>query len=293
MSTFPEISTWLEIDLQQAKTGKYEHALGREDTDERAAVIPKLKVLISDAHEDARNRLRNLVRGSLDPLDELDAVDPAEGYPEKLHLTTLKGYFGEVLAGLVAENLDPFGHDDWEVPAYLFRFHLVEFQHLDMIDQTGRAASVRPGRTGDDCLAFRRNGDGEIVAALFCEAKCTRGHDSGLIDDAHEKSSLSNLRPVDIPQLIEVLLDSKEPAAARWVDALRKLHLKGANPGPGYERADQVTYVCGRSPASKTQKTWISTDKPHTKYTGGRRLHVAEIHMTDVEELIEEIYGVV
>jgi hypothetical protein len=293
MSTFPEISNWLEVDVQRAATGKYEHSLCREDTKERAAVIPTLKVLISDAHEDARNRLRNLVRGSLDPLGEDDPNDPAEGYPEKLHLTTLKGCFGEILAGLVAANLNPFGHDDWVVPAYLFRFHLVEFQHLDMMTQSGEAAAPRPGRTGDDCLAFRRNEDGEIIAALFCEAKCTKGHRSSLVDDAHEKSSLPNLRPVDIPQLIEVLLDSKEPAAARWVEALRKLHLKGANPGPSYERVDQVTYVCGKCPSSKTQKTWITTDKPHAKYSGGRRLHVAEIHLTDVEDLIQEVYGVV
>lgn len=292
MGTFPEISTWLVVDVQKSANGRYEHALGREGYNKRAAVLPRLKELITEAHEDARKRLRGLIGDSLDPLGEDETRDPAEGYPHTLQMHTLKGYFGEILAGLVAENFEPFGYEDWEVPAYLFRFHLVEFQQLDFMDQTGEEAGVRPGRTGDDCLAFRRNGDGNIVATLFCEAKCTKDHRSTLIEDAHEKSSLPNLLPVDLLQLIEVLSDSKSEAAARWVNALRRLYLRGPNPGSGYERIDQVTYVCGRQPAAKGQKTWITTDKPHEKYTGGRRLHVAEIQLNDVEDLIEEAYGV-
>lgn len=293
MATFPQIKTWLVINVSRSTNGTYEHALGREDGDGRAAVMPRLKELIKDAHEDARKRLRALASGSLDPLGEADARDPADGYPQELHMQTLKGYFGEVLAGLVAENLDPFGLADWKVPAYLFRYHLVEFQHLEFMAQVGEKAEPRPGRTGDDCLAFRCNGDGDVVAALFCEAKCTKGHSASLIDDAHEKSSLSNLLPVDLLQLIEVLSDSKTKAAARWVKALRKLYHKGPNPGDGYDRLDQVTYVCGKQPANMGQKTWIATDKPHPKYSGGRRLHVAEIQLNDVEELIRDAYGVV
>jgi hypothetical protein len=292
MATFPEISTWLTIDLQRSKDGKYEHVLGREDGNDRTEIIPILKAVIAAAHEDACNKLRALAGPSLDPLGTTDARDPAEGYPHTLHMQSLKGYFGEVMAGLVAENLGAFGHDDWEVPAYLFRFHLVEFQQLDFMDQTDDEADLRPGRTGDDCLAFRRDADGNIVAALLCEAKCTKGHKSALIDDAHEKSSLPNLLPVDLLRLIEILSDAKGKAAKRWVRALRKLYHSGPNPGGGYERLDQVTYVCGNRPKAKEQDRWIPADKPHAKYTAGRRLQVAEIQLNDVEGLIEEAYGV-
>jgi hypothetical protein len=230
---------------------------------------------------------------SLDPLGEEEVVDPAKGYPEKFHIQTLKGYFGEVMAGLAAENLRPFGHDDWEVPVHLFRYHIVEFQQLDLMDQTGDDAKLRPGRTGDDCLAFRRNQSGDVIAVLFCEAKCTKDHDAGLIADAHKKSSLANLRPVDLPQVIEVLRDSKDAKAQGWIDALRKLYLKGSHPGAGCERVDQITYVCGRQPVLKGKTTWISTAKPHTKYTAGRRLHVAELQLNAIEELVKSVYGVV
>ena len=115
---------------------------------------------------------------------------------------------------------------------------------------------------------------------------------SNLIDDAHEKSSLPNLLPVDLLRLIEVLSDSPDEAAARWVTAIRKLYLKGPNSGAGYERLDQVTYVCGQRPAKQGQKSWITRDRPHAKYTAARRLHVAEIHLSNVEELVEAVYGV-
>ncbi len=290
MSSFPEIKSWLTVTVQTDAGGRYQHALGQENGAKRSTVLPRLQVLVSSAHEDARNRLRRLANGSLDPLGAPSPKDPADGYPERLHIQTLKGYFGEIVAGAVAENLCPFGKE-WKVPAYLFRFHLVEFQQLAMMNQTGASAKLRPGRTGDDCLAFLRDSNGDIVAVLFCEAKCTSDHDSGLIGDAHEKSSLPNLLPVDLLQVIEVLEDSTDPAAAGWVEALRSLNLKGPTPAAPYERFDQVTYVCGQKPVRV--KTWIPSGNPRPMYAGGRRLHVAEIQLSDVEELVKKVYGVV
>jgi hypothetical protein len=290
MPKLPNITSWLNVAVQKATGGRYEHALAQENGNHNSVILPQLKQLILNAHEDARKRLRKLATGSLDPMGNTATKDPAQGYPEKLHIQTLKGYFGEVMAGVVAENFDPFGMKDWIVAAYLFRFHLVEFQQLSLIDQTGEAAKMRPGRTGDDCLAFRRDAKGNIVMTLFCEAKCTADHDAGLINDAHEKSSLTNLIPVDILQIIEVLEDSTDSGAPQWIEALRKLYLKGA--GSPYERVDQVTYICGRKPAAKGQTSWIPTGKPHSKYTGSRRLHVAEIHLNQVEDLVKKAYGV-
>jgi hypothetical protein len=286
MTKFPNIHSWLTLLVQQTSDGRYEHALAEEVGTARKTVLPQLRALVSEAHEDARRRLRRLAYGSLDPLAQSGSKDPAQGYPEDLHLQTLKGYFGEVLAGVVAENLRPFGMDDWTVPAHLFRFHLVEFQHLEMMKQVAEPAGLRPGRTGDDCLAFRRH-DGRIVSALFCEAKCTADHDTDMIAEAHAKSSLHNPLPLDLLQLIEVLEDSTDAAAPQWIVALRRLFLEGAT--SGYERLDQITYVCGRKPVQK--RRWISHEGPHEKYTAPRRLHVAEIHVLNVEQLIGEVYS--
>ncbi|WP_206208665.1 hypothetical protein, partial [Vogesella mureinivorans] len=96
-----------------------------------------------------RSRLRDLESDSLNPIPS--NLDPAKGYPEILHIQTLKGYFGETFAGIIALNFSPFGETDWEVPAFLFRFHLTEFQQLEFLQQVeDEEANLRPGRTGDD-----------------------------------------------------------------------------------------------------------------------------------------------
>ena len=293
MPSFPEIECWLAVSVETAAGKKYEHLLGEEKAGAPTEVFTRLREVVSAAHEDARDRIRRLAGVSLDPLEAGNSKDPAAGYPEKLHIQTLKGYFGEVMAGVVAENLCPFGLADWKVPAYLFRFHNVAFQQLAMLNETGAPAGKIPGRTGDDCLAFRRNGGGEIVGGLFCEAKCTGDHNSGMISDAHEKSSLPNLLPVDLLQLVEILDNSSDSAAKGWAEALRQLHLRGIDAGSSFERIDQVTYICGRKPVKGGGKCWIPVDKPHHKYTAGRKLHVAEIHLNDVVEAIKKAYGVI
>lgn len=291
MARFPEMKTWLTTEVQLAADGTYVHVLGKElDAAQRPAHLPRIRAIVSRAHDDARARLRRLATGSLDPLPGTAKSDAVDGYPQRLHIQTLKGYFGEILAGLAAEHLHSSDEQRWEVPAHLFRFHLVEFQQLAVMAQTGDGAGIRPGRTGDDCLAFRRDVNGRILAALFCEAKCTADHDADLINKAHEQSSRPNPVPVDLLQLIEVLEDSSDPTAPQWIEGIRQLFW--GRPAEGYERQDQITYVAGREPKKAGSKCWIPFDKPHEKYTGGRPLHVFELHLDDVESLIRDVYEV-
>ena len=250
------------------------------------AFVGELTLYVQKAHEDAKQHLRKVLGNSLDPLVSSTEDDPAKDYPQLFDMITLKGYFGEVFAGLIAEHCSPFGEDNWKVPAFLFRFHIVEFQQLEQLRQTGGKAHRNFGRTGDDCLAFQMDDKGQITRSLYCEAKCTAKHDLKLIADAHEKVSKSVL--VDIPRLIEVLLDSTEPDAPKWIDALRQLRLK---PIPKHERSDLVSYVC-RSPGSGESWARLPSDKPHPKYTAGRRLEAVEFHLPDVESLIREVYGI-
>ena len=78
-----------------------------------------------------------------------------------------------------------------------------------MMDQTGADAEpyalTNWRRLG---LAFSRDADGIIVAVLFAKRNAPCRRPPGLIADAHEKSSLPNLLPVDLLQVIDVLEDS-------------------------------------------------------------------------------------
>ncbi|MBD1212572.1 MAG: DEAD/DEAH box helicase [Dolichospermum circinale Clear-D4] len=289
---FHGISNWLSNSVTESQDKRYTHRLLKEDKSQRDVILDELISIVQKAHEDARFRLRKLAGNSLSPFSDFPETDLCKGYPESLNIITLQSYFGEIFAGIIAENFEHFGYDDWEIPVFLFRFHLTEFQHLEELNQTGEIAKQRPGRTGDDCLAFRRNNEGLIIASLVCEAKCTRNHDSDMITDAHIKASASDvmLKPVDILQVIEILLDYNDKFSSEWVFSLRLLQEKDDK--KNYVRSDLVSYVCGKSPEKpKTRKTWI--DPPHQrhkKYTANRKLEAVEIHLYDIENLIKTVY---
>lgn len=282
---------WLPQVMTPAANGKYRHGMVKEDTTERLQIIADLRQAFHDAHEDARAHLRAVADVNLDPL-AADERDPADGYPEGCDIVTLKGYFGEVLAGLLIEHTRPFGIEGWRVPAFLFRFHVSAFQFLEREDQDAADTRTIPGRTGDDCLAFLRDEEGHIRATLFCEAKCSEGHDAHLIARAHEQISDRAWRPVDVGRLVEVLLDSPDDVdAVSWVASLRELYLL-RTPPTGYQRYNMVTYVCGRSPMGRAgQTTWIPSDKPHAKYVGTRPLEAVELHLVEVVDLITAVYA--
>lgn len=246
-------------------------------------ILEELRVYVQRAHEDAKSRLRKLDGYTLDPLNFFTSQDPVRRnrYPEALHIDDLKGCFGEVLAGLIAEYFSPFGIDEWKVPAFLFRFHLPAFQRLEQLSQSKGEAKQVPGRTGDDCLAFQLDTNGDIARLLYCEAKCTVSDKPGdRISDAHAK--VSNAEVVDLSQLIDILLDRSSPDAQRWIWALRRLRDKTGI--SRCERYDLVNYVCNH----QTQR--LSLDQPHKSYTASRKLEAVEIHLCDVEDLVRKVY---
>ncbi len=290
ITRFNGISKWLSNSVSESEDKRYIHRLLKEDKSQRDIILNELILIVQKAHEDARYRLRKLAGNSLFPFGDFSESDPSYGYPERLHIQTLKGYFGEIFAGIIAENFAPFGQDNWEVPAFLFRFHPVAFQHLEFLKQTGETAKPQPGRTGDDCLAFRRNSEGVIIASLICEAKCTANHDTNMISEAHIKANKSSGYPVDIPQLIDILQDYNDDLSFNWKNALQALQLKIKlnKIDKNYESCYLISYICGQHPVKKL--TWISPNKVHEKYTTERRLEAVEIHLNEVENIVTTVY---
>lgn len=289
MTQSDKFSCWLLAQRSESADKQYRHCLLKEDLGHRSEILEDLTAYVQSAHEDARCRLRKLAGISLAPSGCAAPDDPAQGYPERLHIRTLKGYFGEVLAGLFVEHFSPFGLDNWQVPAFLFRFHSLAFDQLELWRQTDKEPGIIPGRTGHDCLAFQRDGDGRILRSLICEAKCTKDHSSNLISEAHETVSEANLKPIEILRLIEILQDCVNHDSDQWVESLRNLYFQDAE--SEYERCDLVSYVCGRSPVRDSRTAWVPTETPHTKYTASRRLEVVEAHLHDVEILICQVYA--
>jgi hypothetical protein len=294
MITQNKFSSWLQDSVSESSDKKYRHRLLTEYSDKRDETLQELTAYVRSAHEDARRYLYELFSNTLDPFAGLAPLDPTEGYPELLHMQTLKGYFGEIFAGLIAEYFSPFGEDGWKVPVFLFRYHTVAFQELERIRQTGGEARQLPGRTGDDCLAFQLNSEGQIIRYLYCEAKCTSGgHRPEMVAEAHKKASESVV--VDLQQVIRVLQQRNNEADKQWLLAVQKLsfvmrrHLP-ENLNYEIERCDMVSYICGKGPVKGGRSAWLPTTKPHEKYKAARRLETVEIHLPDIETLIRQVY---
>jgi hypothetical protein len=285
---------------ERTVTNRYAHLLLKETAPVRPTAIVALREAIELINGDIRARLRLVHAISLDPFGDEPIIDPARGYPEFLDFNTLKGYFGEVMSGLLAITFGSHDIHKWEIPAFLLRFHEAAFQYLerqqqehpdadpnlDVIDEQPRI----PGRTGDDCLAFQRDSNGHIIRVLCCEAKCTIGHASAHITHAHEKASEATWKPVDLRLLIELLMDYDHPTAIAWRHALLQLRFATVPPA-GYERCDFVCYICGRSPIQA--RAWMPVGGPHPAYTARRRLEAVEVCLPEIRDLVLAVYRAV
>lgn len=261
----------------------YRHTKLTEDDAQRSDGLDALEAAVAAAHQDAAGWIERALGDSLPPLDPCDV---AANYPDGLHTLTLQGYLGEVFAGVLAENFQPHGYD-WEVPAYLFRFHQTAIESLDRRLQFGGRADRIPGRTGDDCIAFVRDTEGHIVAWLNCEAKCSADHSASLIAKGHDQVSRPLRRGASTLALIDVMLDSDDPAAPRWVAALR-LFRRAVGTATEAERADLLVYVCGRGPVDGG--SWVPRTAPHVRYSARVPLEAMEVHLTDVDDVLVTVY---
>lgn len=280
-----ELENWLRQDRVVSNSPAYSHLLLTEDPLHRASGLAALKRYADEAFADAKRHMLVPPEDSFDPLGTVR--EPYKGYPEQLDQTTLQGYLGEILAGVVAEHFSPFTVT-WKVPAFLFRFHEDAFNLLARINQTGEPVTPIPGKRGNDCLAFVLNAQGRIAMALVCEAKCTTGHSSNAVRQAHTQLSTAEQIPVSVDKIIQVLQERQDQESARWVTALRHLLWKG--PEAEYERCDLMVYVCGKTP--RRRESWIARANRHQCYIAARRLEVAEAQLTKVSEVVAEVFSV-
>lgn len=292
--TLEKLEAWLVNQPITSSHATYRLRLWRENRACSSEVLDELKSYMEEAFDDARLRIRRGFEDSLSPFTD-QSTDPAANYPALLHNTTLQGYLGEILAVLAIEHWGAHGHSDWLIPAFLFRMHDAEFQHLELIHERllggeehnpNSPAEQRPGRTGDDGLAFRINGD-TITDVLTIEAKCLIRHSTEKMKEAHEKLSAGTKRPSGVRELINILCEYPTPDAEKWHEALLKLWRGGYRVSM---RHDAVGYACGSAPVRGGRLAWLPADGPHPAYTVARRLEGMEFQFEDLPALITILY---
>lgn len=294
--TLRPLNAWLVAKPVTRSHRKYELRVWREVNANFAVLRDELIDYAQEALDDARTRIRKGFEDNLSPFsDPVD--DPAAHYPAMLNRITLQGYLGETLAGLAVEHFGAFGSTDWRVPAFLFRFHDQEFQHLDLINERflmgephdpDAEKEKRPGRTGDDALAFRIDEHGKITHVLALEAKCLATSNTEVISDAHSKLAAGTRRPSGIRELITLLSDYETDSAQEWVARLLELYRDGFRTA---KRRDGLAYTVGHWPVRpKSRVSWLPSDAPHTSYTADRRFEAMEFQLEDLKGLVDTLY---
>ncbi len=291
--TIKTLNAWLVDQCVASAHEKYRLRVWKEDRDSFADIKEEVFAYFDEALDDARKRIRRGFEDDLSPFNT-PGIDPAANYPAMLHHVTLQGYFGETLAVVAVEHWGAHGHTDWRAPAFLFRAHDTEFQHLESINERlvdsvpfdpDAIAEKRPGRTGDDSLAFRCSDKGEITDVLTIEAKCLSRSQKAKIEEAHKKLATAGKKPSGIRELINLLSEYDTPEARAWQASLLRIWRNGLE---GVRRHDAICYVCGKAPTK--QQSWLPMDAPHESYNSGRRLEGLEFHCPDLADLVKLIF---
>lgn len=281
------LRAWLPA--THTKNKGYHHLAIVEDPHLRERAIPILAEYVRRAHSLALVRLHEVYPDTLDPRRRKTRDRVFASYPAKCDGNILKGFFGEIFAGLVAELESP-GQREWHVPAFAFHDHNLLFEEL--IRQAADARAKRTfGRFGDDCLAFALDKNTTTIShILIAEAKCTHTHDADLLNAAFSK--LGD-QPIDVSTLwitvlIEGLKNEGSSDSTTWAFVLAAF--RDSNRLSDRFRNDLVSYVHGDAP--KRKKHWMDATTPHSAYKAPRHITTAEIKLSDVEGLIQGVYAV-
>jgi hypothetical protein len=278
---------WLPA--KHTRAGSYHHILILEDTNFRSAALPLIARYVKRAHEEGVDRFKAFMGDTLDPRRQAIHLNALAFYPRHTEPITRQGFYGEIVAGLLAEIYYP-RRVRWYIPAYCFYQHELLFQDLITAAAAGRPLQKSMGHFGDDCLAFGLDPDhSSVLKILICEAKCTTTHRSSLVKDAHSKLST---QPIEVSVIwlqliIEALRARGDDASAFWVPLLQEF--KDSQRFAERFRTDLISYAHGRRP--KRLATWLRTDKPHEKYSARRDLEVFEVHFSDVDTVIADAYA--
>lgn len=288
-----------------AGSGAYGHLLLEQtvnslsDTD-----ISELRPYFESAHSDAREVFHDAARISLHPEDGGRGAHAT--YPNCLPPKTIRGLFGEVLCGIVAETYSLVGGKAWRVPIFLFREHAPVGRYIfDLVRDPGRTREVH-GRPGNDFIGLELAADGSVLAFIAGEAKW-RAHltastiegimkgdgkgkgatrvwaDNGVWNDINT----ALLIPQGIQQICDLLKIKDRDGFARTILSLDHALLTDVGP----PRTDMVLIAGNRAATRAVGTALLPTTAPPLDYKAARPLQIVEIVLLGGEEGIKRLYA--
>lgn len=301
------LAAWLDSDLNTV--GNFGHLLLEERGKTDPAIADDLIPYFESAHLDARQCFHKLARISLHP-DADDEVYDAQ-YPSSLPLTTLKGLFGEVMCGMMAESFEFIGKHEYLIPVFLFRNHEDAGQYIYTLSRDRTRTREVLGRKGDDFIGIVVNQDGKVTRFIAGEAKWRGTWQPSVVDTVMlgEKIDDPNDRtkkihngkgvwyevnrglpvPLGLEQL-QAILDECEPEKFASVIASLDRILARRDPD-SVERTDLILLAGGSAPTRKAKHSLIPRNAVPQEYTAGRDLQIVELLFSNGDDLIKAIYA--
>lgn len=299
----PDLDKWLEKYSSFEKN--YGHLLLEQKKAKDGDLFAKLTPYFESAHLDARRVFHEFMGIDLHPDATSQSADIS--YPSSLHLTTLKGFFGEALTGLIVEAYELVGDHDWEVPVFLFRFHDDAKKYLYTLVRDPEQERQTIGRLGTDFIGISINEDGEVNRLISGEAKWRKTLTQSVVDNLmlgpkikgqelrqEEKGIWAELNkqvnpPNGLRELQIALKEIDPDGHAETILSMDKLLL--AHNAHSVPKTDLVVIV-GKGGANREKcSCFIGWEEIPEAYSAGNDLQVVEVILSDGEELIEELYG--
>ncbi|MFS1935478.1 aminotransferase [Vibrio splendidus] len=297
----PDLDDLLELNSTFIKG--YGHLLLEQIEDSNEELVSRLKAYFESAHLDARGVIHDFMGISLHP-DH--AKQTSINYPSSLHLTTLKGFFGEVMTGLIAEGYNLIGQHNWEVPVFLFRFHDDAKKYLFTLVRDPSQKRQTIGRLGTDFIGISING-GEVERVISGEAKWRKELTQSVVDTVmlgpKEKGKQTRVtgkgvwaelnKEVNPPNgLRELQIALKDLDPQTYGDAILSMDKLLAAFEPAVVPKTDLVLVVGE-PRNNREKgeCCIKWDEVPESYLAGNDLQVVEIVLPDGENLIIDLYA--
>ncbi|WP_417260649.1 hypothetical protein [Celeribacter sp.] len=288
-----------------AGSGSYGHLLLEQNVSRLSDDdVSELRPYFESAHLDAREVFHAAARISLHPED--DGKGAHATYPGCLPPKTVRGLFGEVMCGLIAESYCLVGGKKWSVPIFLFREHAPVGRYIfDLVRDPERIKEVH-GRPGDDFIGLELAEDGTVLAFIAGEAKWRANLTASTVDgimkgDGEGKGTArvwkdngvwndintALLIPQGIQQICDLLKLKDADGFARTILSLDEALL--ADSGP--PRTDMILIACNRAATRTNGTALLPTVAPPADYKAGRPLQVVEVVLSDGEEVIDRLYA--
>lgn len=305
MHTCPPPSAALVAWLKETNRidGDYGHLL----LEQQAPIdVARLRPYFESAHLDAREVFHG--DAGLDLHPDAGAAGAHAQYPACLPPTARRGLFGEVLSGLVTEQYEFIGKQEWSIPVFLFRHHADARKYVFALARDPGRQRQLHGRHGNDFIAICLDSDGVVVRFLAGEAKWRKSLTAGAVETLMLGEWEADPNGVKVRSGRGIWFELNRELAAP--DGLRQLQaiLKERDPD-GYAAAilsmdkalilrdpvviprTDLVVLSGNVAARRVAgSTFLPDRAAPADYTAGNPLQVVEVILEGGDALIDQLY---